>query len=242
MKVINMGTATLEEQPIRAVLYGEAGAGKTHLMREFPKPMIVYDFDGKYEPLIGVEGITVKSFYISEALESKASWLDFWKEYKKDKKDPEVRTLVIDSLTSLDSILLAASLQMMGKDPTDRESRKAFMMPAYGELLTTYGTLFDSFKACGKHVIVLAHELKDTDDEGSLMSVSPFCSGSMKNKICAIFKDTWYLETKGEGKNMRRILHYKKFKLRTCTSVLMNGEGTIEHPTYEKILSEYRTK
>ena len=77
MKTIEMGTATLQEQPIRAVLYGEAGAGKTHLMREFPKPMIVYDFDGKYEPLIGVEGITVKSFYSEERKASKQNWLDF---------------------------------------------------------------------------------------------------------------------------------------------------------------------
>jgi hypothetical protein len=240
MKTIDMGTATLQEQPIRAVCYGEAGAGKTHLMREFPKPLILYDFDGKYEPLIGVEGITVKSFFITEAKESKEAWLDFWAEYKKDKKDPKIKTMVLDSLTSLDSILLPAMLMMMGKDPTNRESRKAFMQPAYGELLTVYGTLFDSFKAVGKHVIVLAHERKDTDDKGSLTNVSPFCSGQMKDKICAIFKDTWYLETKGEGKNMRRILHYKKFKLRTATSVLMNGEGQIQDPTYEKIVAEYR--
>lgn len=242
MKTIDMATAKLTEQPIRAVLYGEAGAGKTHLMREFPKPMVVYDFDGKYEPLIGVKGITVKSFFISDMSEARASWLDFWAEYKKDKKDPEIKTLVIDSLTALDSILLPAILLMMGKDPTNRESRKAFMQPAYGELLTTYGSLFDSFKSCDKHVIVLAHEKKETDEKGTLMSVSPFCSGSMKDKICAIFKDTWYLEQKGEGKNMRRILHYKKFKLRTCTSVIMNGEGLIENPTYDKILAEYRNK
>lgn len=242
MKTIEMGTATLKEQYIRAVLYGAAGSGKTHLMREFPKPMVLYDFDGKYEPLIGIEGITVKSFFITDIKESKVAWLDFWSEYKKDKKDTSIKTMVIDSLTSLDSILLPACLLMMGKDPTSRESRKAFMQPAYGELLTAYGTLFDSFKSADKHVIVLAHEKKETDDKGALLSVSPFCSGQMREKICAIFKDTWYLSLIGEGKNMRRVLHYQRFKLRVCTSVLMSGEGKIEEPTYEKILAEYRNR
>lgn len=240
MKTIEMGTATLQEQPIRAVLYGEAGAGKTHLMREFPKPMIVYDFDGKYEPLIGVDGITVKSFYSAEKSDSKKAWLDFWAEYKKDKKDDTTQTLVIDSLTSLDYLLWNACIMMAGKNPDNKDSYKSFTLPLYGDLKNTYETLFGSFRAGEKHIIVLAHELKDKNDDGILMSVSPLCSGSMKDKICAIFKDTWYLEVKGEGKNMKRILHYKKFKLRTCTSVLMNGEGSILEPTYEKILAEYR--
>jgi hypothetical protein len=241
MKVIEMKEAKMESQPIRAVMYGEAGAGKTHLMREFPKPMIVYDFDGKYEPLLGCDGITVKSFYIEEKKESKKAWIEFWREYKADKKDPEIKTMVFDSLTSLDTIVWNAAIMMMGKDPDDKESYKSYIQPLYGDLLSTYNTLFNSMKCGGKHCILLAHETFNRNKEGVLQSVSPLVSGSMKEKLCAIFKDTWYLQSIGSGANMRRELHYKKFKLRTCASVMMNGDGVIVDPTYDKIVAEFRT-
>jgi hypothetical protein len=101
--------------------------------------------------------------------------------------------------------------------------------------------LFGSFKSGGKHQIVLAHETFRKNKEGVLQAVSPLVSGSMKEKLCAIFKDTWYLQVVGNGANLKRELHYKKFKLRTCASVMMNGDGVIVDPTYDKIVAEFRT-
>ncbi|MDB4261310.1 ATP-binding protein [bacterium] len=236
-----MGTAKLEDQPIRCVIFGPAGSGKTHLMREFPKPLVLYDFDGKYEPLIGVKGITVKSFYVERPNECKQAWLDFWSEYKKDKKDKTIKTQVFDSLTSLDYIIWNACISMIGKDPEVKKTYQAFTLPLYGDLKGAYETLFSSFKGSDKNVLVLAHETTMTDDEGKLLSISPLLSGSMKDRISAIFKDTWYLEVKGSGTSMKRILHYQRYKFRTCSSVMMNGSGSIENPTYEKIRKEYRT-
>ena len=241
MQTIDMGSAKIEEQPLRCVLYGEAGAGKTHLMREFPKPMLVYDFDGKYEPLVGVEGITVKSFRAEDRTQCAKVWTEFWDEWKKDKKDSQWATYVVDSLTSLDMLMFFTQVTKSGLNPMNKKSYDKFTRGLWGDVKDTYSMLFNSMRSSGKHVIILAHELFREDDEGKLLSVTPLVSGSMKNIITALFKDTWYLERKGTAPNEKRFLHYKKFKYRVCTSVMMNdSSGVIEKPTYDKIVAAYR--
>lgn len=241
MKAIDVSNMKIQEQPVRAVLYGEAGGGKTHLLRDFPKPLLLYDFDGKYEPLIGVEGIHIKSYVVTEKKDCKKQWLEFWNDWKKDKKDPFWATIAMDSLTSLDSILWTACIQIAGYDPDNKSTYERFLLPLYGDLRGAYDTLFSSMRSCkDKNVLVLAHENFRTNDSGTLISISPLMSGGMKDMICAIFKDTWYLEVVGEGEKIKRKLHYKKFKMRTCSSVMMNGTGVIEAPTYAKIVAEFR--
>jgi len=48
-------------------------------------------------------------------------------------------------------------------------------------------------------------------------------------------EDTWYLDYNKLGEKETRTLYYKKFKMRTCASTTLNGNGKIVDPTFEKI-------
>jgi hypothetical protein len=236
MNVMKMSEQKSSEIFLRAVLYGEAGSGKTHLLREFPKPMLVFDFDQKYDPLIGVEGIDVVSYTVNSgsAMEYKELKQKFWADWREATKS-EYATIVIDSLTNLDGFLLKAFMCEAGKKPDDK-----LTLPIFGDLRGFYQTLFNSARSLSqsKHVIILAHEKLHTNDEGGTIAVKPLVTGSMKDELSSLFKDTWYLEYDKVGKKERRTLHYQKYKLRTCASTTLRGEGRIENPTFEKIKQE----
>lgn len=240
--VIDLGKEKRREQPLRVVLYGPAGSGKTTLMRDFPKPMLVYDFDGKYEPLIGVEGVFVKSYRISSKKDSSSIWLDFWNDWKQDKKDPQWKTIVLDSLTSLDSIMFDAMVIMAGMNPEKKKEYEKYILQIYGDIKSQYSTLFNSMKSCDKNVIVLAHESFNYIGEGKdqrLDSVTPLVTGGTKALLTALFKDTWYLELRERGPELKRFLHTKKFQMRDATTTTLGNVEPIENPTYEKIIGQY---
>lgn len=239
-EAVDLSKEKRTEQPLRVVIYGPAGSGKTTLMRDFPKPLLLYDFDGKYEPLIGVEGVHVKSYRISERKDSMKTWLEFWNDWKKDKKDPLWATVVLDSLTSLDSIMFWAMVQMAGMNPEARASYEKYTLQLYGDMKNQYATLFNSMRSVNKNVIVLAHESFNTDDKGNIESVTPLVTGGTKSSLPAVFKDTWYLELRGEGQRMKRFLHARRFKMRTATTTTIQDEEPIEDPTYSKIMEMYK--
>ena len=238
MDIKDLGKEKREEQPLRVVIYGAAGAGKTTLVRDFPKPMLVYDFDGKYEPLLGEKDIYMKSFSVSDIGESLKVWTNVWNNWKKDKRDERWNTIVLDSLTSLDSVMFPAMVQAQGFNPEVLKDYKANTLQIYGEVKLKYNTLFNSMRSCTKNIVVLAHESYNLDSTGKLDSITPLVLGSTKETLPAIFKDTWYLELKGEGDRMRRVLHMRRFKKRIASTTSMTG-SPIENPTYTKIKEEW---
>lgn len=241
-EIINLEKEKRREQPLRAILYGPAGSGKTTLMRDFPKPLLVYDFDGKYEPLIGTPGIFVKSYRASEKRDGAQVWLDFWSDWKKDKKDEQWTTIVLDSLTSLDVIMFDAMVVMAGLNPENRKGYEKYALQLYGDIKSHYSTLFNSMKSCDKNIIVLAHEAFNYTGEGKeqrLDSITPLVTGGTRGLLSALFKDTWYLELREVGKDLKRYLHTKKYRMRDATTTTLGNVEPIEDPTYQKILDQY---
>jgi len=238
MKTIKMSDLKQEDSIIRAIVYGEAGAGKTHLLRDFPKPLLLFDFDQKYEPLIGVEGIDVISYAPSAANPSSYKEIrqKFWQDWREAVKS-DYATIAIDSLTNLDGILIRAFMLEAGKTIDAQVT-----LPIYGDLKGFYQTLFNSSRDIDKHFLVLAHEKFLTNDAGGTIGVRPLITGGMKDEITALFRDTWYLEYKKLGTKETRTLYYKKWNQRTCASTTLRGEGSIGEPTFEKISKEMKGK
>ena len=136
MNVTKMTDVKQGDSFIRAILYGEAGAGKTHILRDFPKPLLIFDFDQKLEPLIGVEGIDVISYAPSAGNPNSYKEIrqKFWQDWR-DAVKSNYATLVIDSLTNLDSLLIRAFMLEAGKTIDTHPT-----LPIYGDLKGFYQT------------------------------------------------------------------------------------------------------
>lgn len=240
MEVVKMKDVVVRDAKIRAILYGEAGAGKTHLLRNFPKPLLVFDFDQKYEPLAGVDGIDVIS-YTPNANNPKSYQelrKKFWQDWREMLKS-EYETVAIDSITNLDSLLIRAYLIESGKSVDDKVT-----LPIFGDVKAFYQTLFNSSRDLTqrKHFLAIAHEKFLINEEGGVIGVRPLITGSMKDELPALFKDTWYLEYKRLGQQETRTLYYSKWNMRTCASTTLRGGGKIENPTFESIKKEMEKK
>ena len=240
MNVIDLGSVKPSDHYLRALIYGQAGAGKTHLLRDFPKPMLYYNFDHKEAPLVGIEDIDCINYTVEEikkgsitTLNCEAVFNQFWLDWLEGKRDSKYKTLVLDSLTSLDSILLKAKILASGKQIDDKAT-----LPVYGDMKNFYKTLFMSTQSIqGKHVVFIAHEHFKEDEKQGIMHIGPLITGSMSEEISALFNETLHLECRETSpKKLERFLYYQKHRLYTATATAFKGDGVIKNPSFKSIM------
>jgi len=228
-----------DAEDLRALIYGSAGCGKTTIAGGFPKPILFFNFDDKLKPLYGVEGIDAITYAFDEPKDCKKIWTKFMRDFREVKKDTHYKTLVFDSLTLMNRILIANILISSGKLPTDKAT-----LPNYGEMKDMYEFLFiEMNKIPNKNIILIAHLAEVFDEEaGFLIERTPLITGTkIRAALPALFEELYYLERKG-GETDERILHYRPHKKANANSLCLKGNGSISNPTYEKILKNIRGK
>ena len=236
MNIKSLSNRTLEEAPFKAILYGPAGAGKTHLLRDFPKPLLYMDADDKNEPLIGVSEVDTVEYFMSEVSKATQMWRTFWKDVKSLEKDTTYNTVAFDSMTAFDKILVRNCVIDGGGDPMSMPK-----IQHYGDIKNWYTMFFNVLKAIkGKNIILLAHEDYKIDTDSGIHAILPLVTGSTSSEVASVFKDTWYLELKNTASGLQRVLHYQLFKKCVCTSTTLAGDGCIVDPTYAKLVAARR--
>ncbi len=73
----------LKERPLRMLIYGESGVGKTTLLGTAPKPLLVLDFEAGADVIFaGQDGVDILYVYGKKDLREALLWLKNQKEYK----------------------------------------------------------------------------------------------------------------------------------------------------------------
>lgn len=238
MEMIDMGAMTLQEQNLHMVVYGLAGSGKTDMLRYFPRPLKLYDFDNKYHPLIGHKDIHVQQFLMDKNEDAVKIIPKFWSQVIKDKKAGEYATYAFDSVTALNRIIERWSVAMSGKnkDAGDRAT-----LQEYGDIKRWYNTFFPSLLSMPGNVVLLAHEQTKSDPKGSVTSIRPLITGSMGDELSSIFPNTFHLEYIS-GSNERWRMYYRKHaKYVGASSVLSEGQGYFEYGRDEDVYALIKT-
>lgn len=232
MNITPLGDMKIEEEDMKMVLYGLAGCGKTDLLRYLPRPLLLFDWDQKYQPLIGQKDIDVVSYHMDKPEESKQLIPRFWTDVQTARKEKKYASYAFDSITAINRCIERWSVVMSGKgkDPGDRATLQEF-----GDIKRWYNTFFPSLLSMPGNVVLLAHEQTKGDAKGNVNSIRPLITGSMGDELSSIYPHTFHLEyIPGAAERWR--LHYRKHaKYISSSSVFSGGTGYIEYSRDEDV-------
>jgi hypothetical protein len=235
---------------IKALVFGRIKTGKTAGAATFPRPRFMeFDNDGWYtlknpelEAKYGysknvvdvkvLSDITDKSGVVQKhtALDQASIYFD---ECMKPANVDSFDTWVIDTATSLFAsamnkgvILLGTEGKSLGISSNTWESAKkhGLLVPKkqdYGAERSMAEQFIDMVLASGKHVLLLAHEREQWDDNtDKITGYVPLMRGQSTEVVPSKFSEVWNLRTRPDGNNVKRYLQTKPDALRACGSRL----------------------
>lgn len=167
------------------VIYGVSGTGKTTLSGDFPKPLLLLDFNDK-----GTDSISdVKDIDVAEI----TSWADLEEWYYYLLKSKEYKTVVFDTVTQMQSLCVQHVLSKKGKKDTARAGDWGTMTQReWGDVAALMKQWIIQFRDLDMEVVFLAQarvfnmsEDADDMDEMLIPEVGPRLSPSVKDALNA---------------------------------------------------------
>ncbi len=186
----------------RTILYGDSMTGKTTSLKTLPKlflPAVLFDIDEKSD-------ILRKQFSEGEFI---AYQFDRYDDKKKTRppilydqakevllevgNDPEVQTIIIDSMTMLYNAIIEFVRFKGNKDDTAPNTQ-----PEWGIALNLTIKYIVNLIASQKHVILICHETSLSNDLYKIDKGVPAFAGQLGNIIPRFFKDIIHARAKRE--------------------------------------------
>lgn len=167
---------------IKALVYGQAGTGKTTLAISAPKPLL-FDFDGGVHRVNFAHLANVDTVQIS-------SYQDFLDVLNEDLSAYE--TLVID--TGGKCLDYMAEF-IVKKNPKMGKANGTLTLQGYGERKAEFTALVRKVSIMGKHILFVAH--RETKQDGDDMRYVPLFGGSNYDSLVTELDLVGYLEANG---------------------------------------------
>lgn len=157
-------------KPGVAMLYGPQGSLKSSMAITWPKNIVYFDFDLGHQRAWQIDGminsgvVDIRKMPLPErSLTTRYTkldgYLDMWKEFTESIwsacEDPEVSTIIIDTLTNQWRLCCDAYLEEIQKV---NPNRKQLLQIEYGEPNTRQRSLFDAIKTHNKWLVICMHE------------------------------------------------------------------------------------
>lgn len=207
------------------LLVGPPKSGKTGIAAAFPAPYFL-EIDNNLDSAVRVLG-TKKFWYDLPTTTVKTPDL-VWKEsltcLKAAIANPEIKTIVIDSVSLLSEYMCAWCISehiRMGETDKGGKPITTMTIPDYGKLLTMFRGLIFDLRASGKYVVVTSHLQTIQDELTKVIHTSLAVPGQAKDSLGGLFTDVW-------GTTATPIPGTSKvqYELRTAPYGTLNSIGT----------------
>lgn len=188
------------------LLQGPPLSGKTNVAMQFPRP---YFLDADDKLLNAVMLNKGKEFYydcplrhvlngVTTGVFPERRWQYSIDCIKAACASPDIDTVVIDSITSLGTILMQHILQFpsTAKVALTVGGEKVMDMSMWGPYRDLWTRLIMFVRGSGKMAVFCAHEVTDKDEITGAMSYRPSFQGQLKDTGAGLFTDVWCTETK----------------------------------------------
>lgn len=208
------------EGNLAIILVGEPKSGKTRVMTSFPAPYIL-DLDKNLSSALRVAGDKV-IYYDQVDIDDAGKPIEVVKQWDRATacieaaiKDPNVKTICIDSLTRLGELVEAhiiARLKAMGvklrPDTVDEQIRLA----DYDTYATFLLRAVALCRASGKYVVWTSHQALKEDPQTGMSKMRFSIAGKLKDTLGGYFTDVWGMKAE--------------------TKMVMVGTKAVEKTTY----------
>lgn len=218
----------VEKNSFLGVIWGAAGSGKTVLASTAPAPILYINFDPNGAASMGnrddvhlidlaAQGYTVLAKF---EVESDPGGLK-----KVFEANPEIQTVVVDSLTMISELALPAAVNSC-KNSTLVEPG----MHGYARRnMIVYSVVRNVLKIClqyNKNVIFVAHEQKPEKDEitGRIFQ-SILVGGELATLMTNRISEVWYLEDTGKTRRVTLRSNPNKRPMKTRMFDTSSGEA-----------------
>lgn len=183
-------TGGLSANGVKLLVYGQAGAGKTSLIRTLPNPVVLSAEGG----LLSIQDADIPYIEVTsmDELTEAYSW------FRDSTEAKQFETVALDSISEVAEVVLQYELKKA------KDGRQA-----YGELNTTMQELIRSFRDLpGKHVYFSAKLEKSQDEMGKLLYNPSMPGKSLTQGLPYFFDEVLALrvERDQEGNAQRAIM------------------------------------
>lgn len=189
------------EGNLKILIYGNSGVGKTCFACSFPRPILIFDFDGKVDSAVSYyRGQDLSGIDVVELAHGKHedSIVEMDKVLKGDLS--KYKTIVIDSLTTYSNALLRHVIKTnIGiKRPvyaqgggTSRED--------YGILLREFAKRIPGLLVLSCNVVLLGHIDTEKDENTGEIKKLTRMDGSFNKDLPIYMKEVWRVYADGKG-------------------------------------------
>lgn len=237
--------ATHRPRMRKVLALGDYGAGKTHFLGTFPKPIAVFSFDKGYDTIAMMPGVKVISV-LEDTRQNPKAWDQFrrrWATFLRgedytwpDGRKERFKSIGLDSLTFLSEMCMN-HYQYMGQNVDKKAS-----YTQYQQVLENMTDVVNEAKRCVEYICATALLKLDKDElSGEVLSL-PALIGSIRDTVGAQFDAVFYLYAdktpKGEEVfKLKTVGGYReKAKIRLPADIRGVVAPTLVNPNFEEIL------
>jgi len=189
----NAKDVSVNSEWLKVMSVGNSGTGKSVFASSFPTPGFVFDFGGEILSYRGLD-FTYEQYDVSPL-----GWSKFEKDFvvvKKDVKDEEYQTVIIDNLSAMTDLCMEKALQL---DPRRSKTDGPMWQVHYAMVKNLMEGRLRQMLNLNCNLIFIAHLDPIKDEDGAIVGVEPSLTGKLSGDVPSYFDEVAYHTTKREG-------------------------------------------